>query len=362
MRPSSIVAIGLAVLLFVVGARAEAVSAASPALQRAQALTQALTANTDRLRFRHHHLRVIRAWERAVRRGVTPQARRRARAGLADAWARLAHWSGLASDGTRAAAAAAAMVQTRPRASPSLASIVDDVRRAYRDVLEGEGDNPARIGAGRVIVLDPGHGGRDRGATGIGGVREKDINLAVAKQLAAALRRQLGAKVVLTRSSDRFLSLARRVRIANRAKADLFVSIHANAHRRSSVQGVETYFMRGARAKKGRSWTLAGLVHRNTIRALRRNRTAVRSLGIKPAGFQVLRGVRMPAVLVETGFLTHRTEGHRLRQPDYQRRLVDGIVSGVRQFLKEAVQETTESVAGVGGDRATVSPIAMSPG
>ncbi len=361
MRRSSIVVIALAGLLFVTEAYAEAAPTRTSALRRAQALTQALTASGDRMRFRHHHQRVIRAWERAVHEAMTPEARRRARAGLADAWARLAHWSGLASDATRAAAVAS-MVPARPSPPPSLASIVDDVRRAYRDVLTDDVDDRPPIGSRRVIVIDPGHGGRDRGATGTPGVREKDINLVVAKRLAAALRRQLGAKVVLTRSRDRYVSLSRRVGVANRAKADLFISIHANAHRRSSVHGVETYFMRGARAKKGRSWRLARLVHRHTIRALRRNRTAVRSLGTKPAGFQVLRGVRMPAVLVETGFLTHRTEGHRLRQPEYQRRLVDGIVSGLRQFLKEEVQETTESMAGVEGDRATTRPRRLSPG
>ena len=313
------------------------------------------------MRLRHHHLKVIRAWKRAVEAASTDETRAEARRHWADAWARLAHWSGLAEDRAEAARAKAIALRPkrsasaprpkrsaaapRPKRSAMLTSIVEDLRRTYPELGDSSVPEPSPL----VIVIDPGHGGRDRGATGVGKVREKTINLTLAQRLGRALERQLGAKVVFTRTRDRYVSLRDRVRFANRAKADLFISIHANAHRRSSAHGVETYFVRGARRMGSKSWRLARLVQNSTIRSLRRVDPGVKNLGSKPAGFRVLRGVKMPAVLVESGFLTHRGESERLRKPFYQRRLVSGIVSGVERFVKEALKPKMKSVAELSG-------------
>ena len=384
-------------------------SVGSDRLVRARRLTDELVGNESRLRFRHHHMNVVRAWRSALDRAPSDAERSVAARGYAEAWARLAHWSGTPADAHRARRASDEMkrIETarasgRDATAPSrslfglLKSIVADVRRAYPDVkvvadsptAAREAVDPERSSAARpatkptrtaeapaspkvaqptskrspsrrgrpfTVVIDPGHGGRDHGATGIRGVREKDFNLTFARALARALRQQLGARVRLTRQRDHFVSLARRVRLANQWHADLFISVHANAHRKESVSGIETYFARGRRKQGKDSIKLAKLVQKYAIREARRQHSSVRSIGIKPAGFQVLRGVRMPAVLIETGFLTHRTEAQRLVDQRYQGRLVKGIVKAVQQFVGTTGSATTSKFADMSRGRAEMT-------
>ncbi|ASC69224.1 N-acetylmuramoyl-L-alanine amidase [Halomicronema hongdechloris C2206] len=155
-----------------------------------------------------------------------------------------------------------------------------------------------------VVVIDPGHGGRDPGAIGIAGLQEKGINLAISQRVQQQLQRQ-GITVLMTRSDDRFIDLEPRVTFAERAQADLFVSIHANAISlsRPEVNGLETYYYSlGQR--------LAQIIHANILR-----RVDIADRGVRQARFYVLRRTSMPAVLVETGFVTGQDDVRRLRDP-----------------------------------------------
>ena len=216
----------------------------------------------------------------------------------------------------------------------------------------------------RRVVVDPGHGGRDTGAVGPHGVREKDVALAIARQLAARLR-ALGLTVVLTRKDDRYVSLDERTRIANEAKADLFVSVHCNAARRSRLAGVETWTLNVAsdrysarlasfenagaertvsdlrliladlatRANTNDARDLAQSVQSSLVRNLRARGNKVQDHGVKHALFYVLLGAKMPAILVETGFISNPAEESRLRSGKYQETTADAIARGVRDFV-----------------------------
>jgi N-acetylmuramoyl-L-alanine amidase len=218
-------------------------------------------------------------------------------------------------------------------------------------------------------MLDPGHGGTDPGAEGVGGAREKDVVLRVARALGAQLE-AAGYRVLFTRASDVFLSLSERAAHANTARADLFVSIHANASERPEASGVETYYLsnsddratirlaqmenhlghmtgHGGRGddvsfilsdliqkyKVEESRRLAQRLQSALVAAVRRAHPEVRDLGVKPGPFYVLVGVSMPAVLVELSFLTHRREGMLLGTAEYQQALADGLLSGVTNFV-----------------------------
>ena len=225
-------------------------------------------------------------------------------------------------------------------------------------VPDDEGERPIRR-----IVVDAGHGGHDPGAIGPTRVREKDVTLAIARKLARRLR-ETGFEVVLTRNSDRFLALEERTALANAARGDLFVSVHANAHPRRIRTGVETYFLNvtddryaarlaarengvdlsvagdlariltdlDAKASAGESMRLAKLVQRDVCGGVRSRIGDVRDLGVKSALFYVLLGARMPAVLVETGFISNRAEERRLASSRYQEEVALGIARAVRTF------------------------------
>ncbi|KPQ35234.1 MAG: N-acetylmuramoyl-L-alanine amidase [Phormidesmis priestleyi Ana] len=173
-----------------------------------------------------------------------------------------------------------------------------------------------------TVVIDPGHGGRDPGAVGIGGLREKDINISISRQVQSALQAK-GVNALLTRSDDREIDLAPRVSFAERADADIFVSIHANAisMSRPDVNGLETfYFSSGLR--------LAQVIQNNIL-----ERTDMRDRGVRRARFYVLVNTSMPAVLVETGFVTGREDAARFRDPAAVADIADGITNGILQYL-----------------------------
>jgi N-acetylmuramoyl-L-alanine amidase len=220
----------------------------------------------------------------------------------------------------------------------------------------------------RRIVIDPGHGGKDYGAPGyLKGVHEKKVVLAIAKRLQQMVRSQLKCEAVLTRSSDKFLSLEERTAMANTQDADLFVSIHTNASSDRRAHGIETYILNLAtddeairvaarenatstknisdldtileslmnNAKVSESTRLASYVQQSMYNSLRRKYKKVRSKGIKQAPFYVLLGANMPSILIETSFISNPTECKRLVSKTYQKQLCQGIIDGIRHYIKE---------------------------
>ena len=186
-------------------------------------------------------------------------------------------------------------------------------------------NNLPQVPRGRLTaVIDAGHGGRDPGAVGIGGLREKDINLAISRQVADILERQ-GVQTVLTRSDDREIDLAPRVQIAERANANLFVSIHSNAISlsRPDVNGAETYYS----SSTGRA--LAQSIQSSIVQS-----TGMNDRGVRTANFYVLRNTSMPSVLVEVGFVTGRDDAARLRDPAFQTRMAEAIARGILNYAQ----------------------------
>jgi len=215
------------------------------------------------------------------------------------------------------------------------------------------------------VVVDAGHGGHDTGAIGPSGVREKDVTLAMARRLARRLQ-AAGFEVVLTRSDDRFLGLVERTAVANAAHGDLFISLHANAHPRRDRRGAETYVLNvtddryaarlaarengllseasvdrqalrirsdlDATASAADSRRLAQLVQREICSGVRQRVGDVRDLGVKNALFYVLLGARMPAVLVETAFISNRVEERRLASRSFQDELAGDVARAVLAF------------------------------
>lgn len=175
-----------------------------------------------------------------------------------------------------------------------------------------------------LVVIDPGHGGRDPGAIGIGGLREIDVVMPVSLEVARLLEEQ-GLQVVMTRQDDRTLDLEPRVQIANRANADIFVSIHANAisMSRPDVNGLETYYYSSS------GQPLAAFIQASMLEA-----TGMRDRGVKRARFYVLRNTNMPAALVEVGFVTGEEDAPRLSDPDFHRLIARAIARGILQYIQ----------------------------
>jgi N-acetylmuramoyl-L-alanine amidase len=177
-----------------------------------------------------------------------------------------------------------------------------------------------------VVVLDPGHGGPDPGAVGIGGIYEKDIVLDISLQVASLLEAQ-EIQAILTRQTDVDLGLQPRVAIANRARAALFVSIHANAisMSRPEVNGIETFHIAGSVEGE----RLAAGIQQQLLIS-----TGMRDRGVKRARFYVLVHTAMPAVLVEVGFVTGQEDAPRLSDPATRTLMAQAIVSGILNYLQ----------------------------
>ncbi len=173
-----------------------------------------------------------------------------------------------------------------------------------------------------TVVLDPGHGGRDPGAVGVGGLREKDVNLAISEKVKANLEAK-GINVVMARASDVEIDLDPRVALAERVNADIFVSIHANAISlsRPDVNGLETYYYSSG-------LRLAQTIHNSVLQ-----QTDLLDRGVRRARFYVLVNTSMPAVLVETGFVTGRDDAARFRNPAARDEIANGISNGILQYL-----------------------------
>jgi N-acetylmuramoyl-L-alanine amidase len=241
------------------------------------------------------------------------------------------------------------------------------------------------LGVSRIII-DPGHGGRDYGAPGyLKGVHEKDIVLQIARRVAKKVRKELKCEVFMTRNSDRYLTLEERTAIANTKNADLFISIHTNSHKDRRAYGIETYFLNLAtddeairvaalenatstknisdlqtilsdlmqNAKINESSRLAGYVQSATIRHLKSKRySRIKDKGVKQAPFYVLIGAQMPAILFETSFISNPRECKRLINPQYQERLSESIVTGIKTYIKETTPTAFFNVhpaSGTGG-------------
>jgi N-acetylmuramoyl-L-alanine amidase len=223
--------------------------------------------------------------------------------------------------------------------------------------------------ARRLVVIDAGHGGRDPGAVGPSGLREKDVNLQLARQLADILRRDPTLDVRMTRDRDTLIALRDRARLANAWRAEgqpaLFMSIHCNAHNSRAEAGFETYFLAEARTADARrvqamedaaeryeeaprdrsplDFIMNDLRQNQYLREssdwaqMIQDRLAEvhpgRNRGVKQAGFAVLVGAYMPSVLVETGFISNRVEEQMLADPRHQAAIVRQLAAGVYDFF-----------------------------
>ncbi|MEB3290093.1 MAG: N-acetylmuramoyl-L-alanine amidase [Leptolyngbya sp.] len=178
-----------------------------------------------------------------------------------------------------------------------------------------------------VVVIDPGHGGQDPGAVGRGGLQEKQVIFPISLRVAELLEQQ-GAVVVMTRREDITLDLQTRVDIANRARGNLFVSIHANAISlsRPEVNGVETYFA----SDSGRQ--LAAMIQSNLLAT-----TGMQDRGVKQARFFVIRHTNMPAALVEVGFVTGAQDAPRLADPAWRETAAQAIARGILQYIQQGL-------------------------
>lgn len=218
----------------------------------------------------------------------------------------------------------------------------------------------------RKIVIDPGHGGKDPGAPGyIKGVWEKDIVLKLATTLAEKLRKRLNCEVLLTRTTDRKLTLEERTAIANTRRADLFISMHCNAAKSKKLSGIETYILNLAtdeqaiavaarenatskknisdlayilndlmkHAKIEESTRLANDVHKAMVTGMKEKYGQIRDLGVKQAPFYVLLGARMPAILIEASFLSNKTECKRLTTGSYRNDICNTIADGIEKYI-----------------------------
>ncbi|MEH2193748.1 MAG: N-acetylmuramoyl-L-alanine amidase [Nostoc sp.] len=174
-----------------------------------------------------------------------------------------------------------------------------------------------------LVVIDPGHGGKDSGAPGLGGLLEKDVILPIGKRVAAILE-QHGVQAVLTRDADFFVELQGRVEIAQRVNATAFVSIHANSvDNRPDVNGLEVYYYDSG-------YDLAEVV-RNTIL---QDIGTIKNRGTRKARFYVLRKSSMPSILVETGYMTGREDNPRLATREYQNQMAEAIARGILKYLQ----------------------------
>lgn len=262
-------------------------------------------------------------------------------------------------------------VQGKERKVKPIKTVV--VQRSQKEKVKKEGKKEGislakQLGLGvKKIVIDAGHGGKDPGAIGRNGLREKDVVLKLANLVAERVRADLHCKVILTRRSDVFLPLEKRTAIANMKGADLFISLHANAHKNRKLQGLETYILNIAldeesmnvaarenatstknisdlqmilndlmlNTKINESNRLAKFVHNGLVKELRKKYTIVKNRGVRQAPFYVLIGAEMPAILVEVGYITNTIENRRLKSVSYLKRAASGIVKGIDLYIKD---------------------------
>jgi N-acetylmuramoyl-L-alanine amidase len=214
------------------------------------------------------------------------------------------------------------------------------------------------------VCIDAGHGGRDHGKESANGILEKDVTLAIARAVRDRIQEELGLETVMTRDDDRLVDLIERTEIANTSGCDLFVSIHCNAWFHDQTSGFESYFLSPARSESERTlqrfenqsgggdaqaaprgdvefilWDLvqnAYIDESSTfaefIQREMTTRLGIKSRGVKQANFVVLQGAKMPAVLIETAFLSNPDEERLLIDPDFQRQVAEGVVASIKKM------------------------------
>jgi N-acetylmuramoyl-L-alanine amidase len=214
------------------------------------------------------------------------------------------------------------------------------------------------------IVIDPGHGGHDSGTLGVGGIEEKDVVLDVALRLGKLLHDKLGAEVVYTRADDTFIPLETRTAIANKAQADLFISVHANSSQDASARGVEVYYLNftsdpvamevasrenavstqsvhqlsdlvkkiALKDKIDESRELATDVDQSLYKGLEKGNDGLKNRGVKKAPFVVLIGANMPSILAEISFVTNPQDAAQLQTPEYRQRVAESLFAGVAKY------------------------------
>ncbi|OWR30022.1 N-acetylmuramoyl-L-alanine amidase [Saccharibacillus sp. O23] len=175
----------------------------------------------------------------------------------------------------------------------------------------------------KTVVIDPGHGDHDPGGLGVTGVQEKDIVLAVGLKVADLLRQEPNINLIMTRGDDTFVTLDGRAQVANNAQADLYLSIHANIANTASAGGTETYYADAKRSK-----TLSDIIQKHVQAA-----TGFKDRGSKQANYLVIRKTTMPAALVELGFLSNAAEESAMNQSDFQQKVAEAIVAGIKEYL-----------------------------
>jgi N-acetylmuramoyl-L-alanine amidase len=238
----------------------------------------------------------------------------------------------------------------------------------------------APAGSLRTVVIDAGHGGEEQGANGPDGTLEKDVTLAIARRLKAALEARLGVRVILTRDADQTVGLDERAAVANNNKADLFISLHANASVRPAVSGAEVFYLsleeygdQAERVARGESeavpvfgggsrdievilWEMAQARYiaqsaslAQAVESSLREQVPMSPRAIQQAPFRVLVGANMPAVLVEVGFITNPEQERQLATDRFQTAIVRALVNGVVRFRDaRASQPVTGTAAGAG--------------
>ncbi len=218
----------------------------------------------------------------------------------------------------------------------------------------------------KTIVIDPGHGGKDPGARSRSGLKEKNIALDISKRLKKLLETRLKKKVIMTRNRDVFISLKKRTEIANKSKADLFISVHINASTSRKLKGIEVYLL--GRPSDKRAMALAARenaeTHKGVIdfgkmilndlerdftkkaslelahftnNALKKNlisKYPTKALGVKRAPFYVLNHTEMPAILAEISFLSNRKEEKRLRSSKYRQEAAEALLKGIQGYIR----------------------------
>lgn len=184
-----------------------------------------------------------------------------------------------------------------------------------------------------IIVIDPGHGGEDRGTASLTNPKyhEKYLNLSTARFLRDYLK-QLGYKTILTRNDDTFISLSDRATLANQAGSNLFVSVHYNSAPSREASGIEVFYYNAEKEKERAraSKELASVVLKNVI-----DNTQAKSRGVKHGNLAVIRETQMPAILIEGGFMTNQEEMDRIKDPVYVKSLAWGIANGIDEYLRQ---------------------------
>lgn len=274
----------------------------------------------------------------------------------------------LAKSDSRSSSSSSSLRRKKSRsaaAAPDTADLRPETREA-RPTAAGDRSLIRALGLkiGK-IVIDAGHGGHDTGTIGPNGLLEKDVVLDVAKRLGRLLETRLGAEVIYTRQDDTFIPLETRTAIANRERADLFISIHANSSRDSDARGVETYYLNftsspealevaarenavseksihelqdlvkkiALKEKIEESREFAGDVQESLYGGLSLNNAGIRNRGTKKAPFIVLIGANMPSILAEISFVSNPTDERKLETSEHRQRIAESLYRGVSKYV-----------------------------